>query len=235
MKQIYNSYRKIIIYYEAELIATSTSVWTMTWELLDKGLTTKEHLMKIAEKDNADIIVMGYVGRKGPKDDPTLLGSAVEYMAHNPICPALVIKRLEKREDKESGGFRFLVCCDNSDKSFKALKETIKIIDKEKDSITILVVSHVGINSDKINENSLKILEENNIVNHTFVKIDKESDEDVNDAINDYINIDTGDYVDFVAISNQGAGSTKELRKNHLGKIAKGVLCKSQANVILCL
>lgn len=96
--------------YEAELIATPNSVWTITIEHLNAGLTTKEHLMKITEKDNSDIIVMGYIGRKGPKEDPTLLGSAVEYMAQNPLCPALVVKRLEKREDKESGGFKFLVC-----------------------------------------------------------------------------------------------------------------------------
>mmetsp|Transcript_18336 Transcript_18336/g.21085 ORF Transcript_18336/g.21085 Transcript_18336/m.21085 type:complete len:162 (-) Transcript_18336:407-892(-) len=96
--------------YEAELIGTHSSKWSLVWEHLHKGLTTKQHIMQIAKENNSDILALGYVGRKGPKEDPTLLGSAVEYMAHHPVCPALVIKREEKRESKEDGGFRFLVC-----------------------------------------------------------------------------------------------------------------------------
>ena len=189
--------------------------------------------MKIAEKDNANIMAMGFIGRKGPKEDPTLLGSAVEYMAHHPVCPALIIKRMEKREDKEDKGFKFLVCCDGSEKSYKALQETIQIMDKDNDSVSILVVALATINAKTIEEKTNKILEDAGVAKHIFEKIDRESDEYTHDAICDHINIDTEEYIDFVSIANQGEGYSHHTEKKYLGKVAKGVLSKSKANVLM--
>ena len=119
--------------YEAKLIGTHSSKWSLVWEHREKDHRTKEHIMKIADHTKSDVLVLGYHGRKGPKEDPTLLGSAVEYMAHNPVCPALIIKSKEERKSKENGAFRWLVCSDGSEKSYTALRETIQLMDKEKD------------------------------------------------------------------------------------------------------
>ena len=219
--------------YEAELIATSKSKWSMVWEHLDKGLSTKEHLMKIAKTDKANMIAMGYIGRKGPKEDPTLLGSAVEYVAHHPVCPILVVKRVEKREDKDGKGFKFLVCCDGSQKSYDALEHTIQIMDKSVDSISVLVVALASIKVKTVEEKTNKILEDSGVANHTFEKIERDSDEYTHDAICDHINIDTEEYIDFVTVANQGEGYSKHTEKKYLGKVAKGVLSKSKANVLL--
>ena len=133
-------------HFESLLIGTHSTKWSLVWEHLDKGLTTKEHIMKIADENNANFLVLGYHGRKGPKEDPTLLGSAVEYMAHNPVCPTIVVKTSEDRNDKENGAFRWLVCSDGSEKSYNSLRKTIKIMDREKDELITLVVNLATIN-----------------------------------------------------------------------------------------
>ena len=46
-------------------------------EELDTSLTTKEHIGGIIKRDQSNIMVVGMHGRKGPKVDPTILGSAV--------------------------------------------------------------------------------------------------------------------------------------------------------------
>ena len=69
----------------------------------------------------ADISVVGYHGRKGPKDDPTVMGSAVKYLSTGSKVPTMIIKDPKKRVDKPEGVFRFCACIDGSDKSMKAL------------------------------------------------------------------------------------------------------------------
>ena len=46
-----------------------------------KGESAKELLNKIDKENKVDIAVVGYHGRKGPKEDPTVMGSAVQFMA----------------------------------------------------------------------------------------------------------------------------------------------------------
>lgn len=46
----------------------------------------------MAEEERSDITVVGYHGRKGEKDDPTIMGTAVQYLAVNSNTPVLIIK-----------------------------------------------------------------------------------------------------------------------------------------------
>lgn len=41
------------------------------------GDTAKEVLNQIAKEEEIDLMVVGFHGRKGPKDDPTIMGTAV--------------------------------------------------------------------------------------------------------------------------------------------------------------
>jgi len=43
----------------------------------EKGETPKQVLNRMALDHKVDITVVGFHGRKGPKDDPTVMGSAV--------------------------------------------------------------------------------------------------------------------------------------------------------------
>jgi nucleotide-binding universal stress UspA family protein len=46
----------------------------------------------MAIENKIDVTVVGYHGRKGPKDDPTIMGSAVQFMAQNSGSPILIVK-----------------------------------------------------------------------------------------------------------------------------------------------
>lgn len=49
--------------------------------ITQKGETPKMVLNRMAVEHNVDVTVVGFHGRKGPKDDPTVMGSAVQFMA----------------------------------------------------------------------------------------------------------------------------------------------------------
>jgi hypothetical protein len=40
----------------------------LLWEEIDDGITTKEHVLKLAQVAQADIMAVGLHGRKGPKE-----------------------------------------------------------------------------------------------------------------------------------------------------------------------
>ena len=48
---------------------------------LKDGHPAKEVLVQMANELNVDIIVVGFHGRKGPKEDPTIMGSAVQFVS----------------------------------------------------------------------------------------------------------------------------------------------------------
>jgi hypothetical protein len=220
--------------FEAQLIGTHSSKWVLVWQHKDNTMTTKEHMVAIAEEYKSDVLVLGFHGRKGLKDDPTLLGSNVDKIALDPVCPILVMKRKEERKDKENGAFRYLVCMDDREKSIEALTHTIKIMDTEKDELIAIHVKSATMNSEKIEESAAKVCEEGGVKNFSFELHQKEFIENVGDAISDYINIDDTPYIDFVAIPNRGVSHHLISPKDkHLGKVAKQVLLKSKANVLL--
>ena len=220
--------------YEAQMIGVHSSHWVQVWQHREPKLTTKQHMVAIAEEYRSNILVLGYHGRKGPKEDPTLLGSNVDAIASDPVCPILVIKRKEERSAKENGAFRFLCCMDDREKAKEALRTIISIMDTEKDELIILHVKKSTIDHEKIQESSTAICEELGVKNHKFELHEKEFTENAGEAISDYINIDDTPYIDFVAVANRGVPNHMMSTKDkHLGKVAKQVLVTSKANVLL--
>mmetsp|Transcript_8286 Transcript_8286/g.9389 ORF Transcript_8286/g.9389 Transcript_8286/m.9389 type:complete len:192 (-) Transcript_8286:41-616(-) len=189
--------------------------------------------MRIAEENQAGILVLGYHGRKGPKTDPTLLGSNVDLIAHEPFCPVLIIKRAEFRKDKVNNAYRFLVCMDEREKSVDALDTVIKIMDTEVDEVIVVTVAARGHNTEKISTKASKICEDSGVKNFKYEMIEREHAEQYQEALLDYINVDDTPYIDFVAIANRGVKHHTLTEDKHLGKVAKQVLYKSQANVLL--
>lgn len=218
---------------EAKLIGLHETKWCLVWVHKEKNMTVKEHITGVAEEYRSNILVLGFHGRKGPKEDPTLLGSNVDKIALEPVCPVLIMKREEKRADKESGGYRFLVCMDDRGKSVEALQTTLKIMDIEKDELIVMHVKSASIDADKIESTATGICDEAN-AKYQFVLHQKEFNEGVGHAIADYINIDDTPYIDFVAISNRGVPmSAFGSKDKHLGKVPKEVVMKSLANILL--
>jgi hypothetical protein len=48
---------------------------------MQAGDSAKSLLIEMAQLHSADILVTGYHGRKGPKEDPTIMGTAIQYMS----------------------------------------------------------------------------------------------------------------------------------------------------------
>lgn len=61
-------------------------------EHLREGGSTKEQIQTMASTLKADCIVIGFHGRKGPKADPTLMGSAVSHLGLKAECPVIIVK-----------------------------------------------------------------------------------------------------------------------------------------------
>lgn len=96
------------------------------------------------------MIVVGYHGRKGPKADPTVLGSAVHFLGMEAAAPIAVIKVRNTRSDKADGAFRWAVCFDGADCSFVGFEEVAKVMHKGKDIIEIVTVVKSDMNVDEI-------------------------------------------------------------------------------------
>jgi hypothetical protein len=87
---------------------------------LKEGQSAKEVLVGLAHENDIDVMVVGFHGRKGVKDDPTIMGSAVQYMSINCEKPIMVIKDPHQRSERPNG-YLFAVCVDGSDNSIRAL------------------------------------------------------------------------------------------------------------------
>ena len=98
--------------------------------------------------------------RKGSKclkpRDLSVIGSGVDYMAYDPVCPFLVVRTHEKRAEKEGGAFRFGVCLDGSENALNALNSLTKFIDPEKDFVDMINVEKMSIKSETIKEEGEK-------------------------------------------------------------------------------
>jgi len=88
--------------------------------------TTKELLQEVAKEVNADINVVGFHGRKGVKEDPTVMGTAVRYLSTRSTCPVLIIKDPHDRSQRPDG-YRFAALVDGSRFSIEALELICRI------------------------------------------------------------------------------------------------------------
>jgi len=86
---------------------------------------TKSELSALASEHGATLTVVGMHGRKGPKADPTVAGTAVNFLAKNCPNPLIIIKDPILREDKKDCKYRFGVCFDGSPKAIKVLRTVL--------------------------------------------------------------------------------------------------------------
>lgn len=218
---------------EAKLIGTHSSKWDLQFQNTEPNSTKMDTALQLASDTKSDILVLGYHGIKGAKGEPTLLEADIDTLAKKPGCPILIIKNVESRKNKENGAFRFLVCMDGRSKSFDALKTIINLMDKEKDELVISTVAKTGVDHDKIKKLTDSACESLGVKNHRFETLSKSLYENHHQAIIDYINVEDTPYIDFVAIANRGAVSHSLGEYEYLGKVAKQVVLKSKANILL--
>jgi hypothetical protein len=96
--------------------------------LLKNNETPKSVLNRIATEKKVDVTVVGYHGRKGPKEDPTIMGSAVQFMAQNSGTSIIIIKDGLNRSNSPDGIFKFGILIDGSKQSMIGLDLLIKMV-----------------------------------------------------------------------------------------------------------
>ena len=82
--------------------------------------------------------MVGFHGRKGPKADPTVMGSAVQYLSLNTACPVLILKDPIDRSTKKDGVYSHALCTDGSRQSMKALELITKVMGP-KDKVVLII------------------------------------------------------------------------------------------------
>lgn len=58
-----------------------------------------DQLLQLAEKMSASFLIIGYSGRKGQKNDPTVLCQTVKYTAYHSQVPLVISKQLYLRKE----------------------------------------------------------------------------------------------------------------------------------------
>ena len=96
---------------------------------MQQGDSAKSLLLEMSNIHHADLMVTGYHGRKGPKEDPTVMGTAVQHMSVYATKPICIIKDPHERETRPNG-YRYAVCIDGSEQSLKALAFAAKLKSK---------------------------------------------------------------------------------------------------------
>ena len=96
----------------------------------------------MVEKDpNSKLLLVNLINFR----DPTVLGSAVQHLSLNTVCPVLMIKDKTIRSQKPGGKLRWAVCTDGSEKSIKAFHVLARLLDKSKDEVLAITVANKGI------------------------------------------------------------------------------------------
>lgn len=128
-----------------------------------KGETPKSVLNRIAREKEVDVTCVGWHGRKGPKEDPTVMGSAVHWMAQNAAGPVLIIKDGLTREKSPDGIFKFGILIDGSKQSMKGLDLMIRMCGP-KDQIITITCNQSNIDASKVEKTIKEVLETRDVL-----------------------------------------------------------------------
>jgi nucleotide-binding universal stress UspA family protein len=172
-----------------------------------KGQSTKgavcEYINNAEEK--TDFLVVGCAGRKGPKSDPTILGSTTDYSLRSAHCSSIIVKKkMEKFATSEKRTkAKFMACVDGSDNSHKAYTEACRIAHDADDLIILHIYS--AEQQDNNNDGTTKsddIRKKYGDLGRGEVKIvDKEGGSTIAQQI---LNVATEEEVDFVVVGADG-------------------------------
>ena len=202
-------------------------------ELVD-GQVAKEVLVQQAEEHSVDIMVTGFHGRKGPKDDPTVMGSAVQFMSINCPKPIMVIKDPHKRAERPNG-YSLAVCVDGSDHSIRALNLLCDICG-EHDKIVVIVCEQSNIDIKKVTDSIEYHLEEKNCHHKAKSEIKilpAETGRKTCDIVREYLLSHVAEeYIDFILVGNKGADFSDKTTKHYLGSVANAILRNTKINVL---
>lgn len=159
------------------------------------------------------------------------MGTAVKHFSINAKQTVMIVRRRVIRKEKPNNGYDFLVLYDGSEESKKALSESLKIIDPQKDKIDCISFAK-GESMESHRASVEKIFEDAKLAHATY-KVVPILDDTPQGAIEKYLtNESTPDY-DFVVLGTKGSGMKKKTQTEYLGTVAEKVILIGRTNLIL--
>ena len=160
--------------------------------------------------------------------DLTVAGSAVQYLAQQPITVA-ILKDTNMHPVKDN--YRFGVLFDGSACSEKVLRKTLSMM-ADVDRLTTITVKEQGIDTSKIEAKINEICGERA---HDQVTLNKYGSHTVKEKVKEYLREqDENDaYIDFICVGNRGLNVGNAVDgENYLGTVAQAMIGMRRLNVI---
>ena len=202
-----------------------------TEEITD-GHNAKSVLTKCASDNKVDMTVVGYHGRKGAKQDPTVMGSAVQFMSINSSTPTMIIKQPIDRKERPDG-FSFVICSDGSQKSYQALDLLCRMRHPH-DKVTVIICEQHNLDTDQIKRKISEVLENEDCLQFSEILILPNHGMKPKDLIREHL-VDIGNIeVDFLFVGNQGADFSKSKDK-YLGSVANEMIRHTKFNIVFVI
>ncbi|CAD8087119.1 unnamed protein product [Paramecium primaurelia] len=187
----------------------------------------RNQILSIAGDLNVSYLIVGFNGRKGVKQDVTILGQTVRNSVYNSKVPLIAVKKLYKRD--ETNGFKFVVCIDGSKKSYKSLESAIALSFDERDS---LLICFAPTPDREAFGTTIKTKVEEFMGKYQRKWQYKQLDASYRAIENVIEMINNSDDLDFVVFGSNGYRAQLE-NKTFFGSTADELLKKAKANIIM--
>lgn len=137
--------------------------------------------------------------------DPTVAGTAVQYLALNSSLPLMIIKDPRMRADKANLSYRYGVLYDQSAKAKEVLEMTLNLMDWH-DKLVIITCKEPRINLETLEAEVDEVCKQHGRSTHEHAVFDRESGQSIFARIKQYLveQSNADNYVDFVACGNAG-------------------------------
>ncbi|CAD8183220.1 unnamed protein product [Paramecium octaurelia] len=187
----------------------------------------RNQILTIAGDLNVSYLIVGFNGRKGVKQDVTILGQTVRNSVYNSKVPLIAVKKLYKRD--ETNGFKFVVCIDGSKKSYKSLESAVALSFDERDS---LLICFAPTPDREAFGTTIKTKVEEFMAKYQRKWQYKQLDPSYRAIENVIEMINNSDDLDFVVFGSNGYRAQLE-SKTFFGSTADELLKKAKANIIM--
>jgi nucleotide-binding universal stress UspA family protein len=212
--------------YESKLIShLPQSRWELLFLPRTPHLSTCEQIQDNSQFYRASLLVVGFVGAKGPKENPVLMGSTVDHNLQYGNTPLLVVKLRAHRSDLRNGSYNWVVLVDGSARAHRGFEFTAELMNKNKDRVTFLFAKAIGETCERTHyEHKLQ----QHGISGTFIEI--QTSGDPGNAIVQHLN-NWESEIDFVVAGIDGSGN--QGRSLKVGSVALSVLRNAKTNVLI--
>jgi hypothetical protein len=182
-----------------------------------------EQATRLADNYQANYLVCGYQGLKGPRGDNKEQSVGHDYLLGSSKTPVMIVREETLREKKKDGIFRWLVVLDKQyTYTIKALQTFLPLIDAEKDIILAIGGYPIGFNgTDLLKEQFIAQCEKSRIKNFEYEQFQYGPKSPLYKYVIEKINFGVILF-DFVLIYNNAGKFKSEPDQNDASNIIKG-------------